>query len=144
MSENTYTGVAQLRKHRSSARKMRLVADLIRGKEVEKALAILEYSPRHASTALGKLLKSAVTNLRSKHEDVDLDDATLRVKTLYVTQAGMMKRTRPAPQGRAMMIRKKFNHVYLSVEAIIEKENKTEVTTSTQQNDNQTNQNTEN
>lgn len=114
------TGVAQLKRNRSSARKMRLVADLIRGKEVKHALSILNYTSKKAATPLYKLLKSAVANLQDKHQEVDLDEASLVVKTLYVNQSKFAKRTRPAPQGRAMLIRKKYNHVYLSVEATYE------------------------
>ena len=99
----------------TSPRKMRLVADLVRGVEVEKALQILKFCPKEASINLEKLLLSAIANWQSKNEEASLEDANLFVKTIYVDSAGMLKRLRPAPQGRAHRIRKRSNHVTLEL-----------------------------
>ena len=99
----------------TSPRKMRLVADLVRGVEVEKALQILKFSPKEASRNLEKLLLSAIANWQAKNEDETLEDAGLFVKSIYVDSAGMLKRLRPAPQGRAHRIRKRSNHVTLEL-----------------------------
>ena len=90
---------------------MRLVADLIRGVEVEKALAILKFSSKEAARNLEKLTLSAIANWQAKNEDANLEDAGLFVKEIYVDSAMMLKRLRPAPQGRAHRIRKRSNHV---------------------------------
>jgi len=95
----------------TSPRKMRLVADLIRGVEVEKALAILKFSSKEAARNLEKLTLSAIANWQAKNEDASLEDAGLFVKEIYVDSAMMLKRLRPAPQGRAHRIRKRSNHV---------------------------------
>jgi large subunit ribosomal protein L22 len=92
---------------------MRLVADQVRGVEVEKALQILKFSPKEASINLEKLLLSAIANWQSKNEEASIEDAGLFVKSIYVDSAGMLKRLRPAPQGRAHRIRKRSNHVTL-------------------------------
>jgi large subunit ribosomal protein L22 len=97
----------------TSPRKMRIVADLIRGVEVEKALYILKFNPKEASINLEKLLLSAIANWQSKNEDAAIEDAGLFVKEIYVDSASMLKRLRPAPQGRAHRIRKRSNHVTL-------------------------------
>jgi len=97
----------------TSPRKMRLVADLVRGVEVEKALQILKFSPKEASRNLEKLLLSAIANWQVKNEDAAIEDAGLFVKEIYVDSASMLKRLRPAPQGRAHRIRKRSNHVTL-------------------------------
>ena len=97
----------------TSPRKMRLVADQIRGVEVEKALQILKFSPKEASRNLEKLLLSAIANWQAKNEDASIEDAGLFVQTICVDSAGMLKRLRPAPQGRAHRIRKRSNHVTL-------------------------------
>jgi len=97
----------------TSPRKMRLVADLVRGIEVEKALQILKFNPKEASINLEKLLFSAIANWQSKNEDVAIEEAGLFVKEIYVDSATMLKRLRPAPQGRAHRIRKRSNHVTL-------------------------------
>ena len=93
-------------------RKMRLVADQIRGVEVEKALQILKFSPKEASINLEKLLLSAIANWQAKNEEASIEDAGL-----CVDSAGMLKRLRPAPQGRAHRIRKRSNHVTLELGA---------------------------
>jgi large subunit ribosomal protein L22 len=95
----------------TSPRKMRLVADLVRGVEVEKALAILKFSSKEAARSLEKLTLSAIANWQAKNEDASIEDAGLFVKEIYVDSATMLKRLRPAPQGRAHRIRKRSNHV---------------------------------
>lgn len=104
---------AKLNNCPTSPRKMRLVADLIRGEGVEKALAILRFNPKEASRRLEKLLLSALANWEAKNEDVNVEDAELFIKEIRVDSAGMLKRLRPAPQGRAHRIRKRSNHVTL-------------------------------
>lgn len=105
--------VAKLNGCPTSPRKMRLVADLIRGVEVEKALQILKFCSKEASINLEKLLLSAIANWQAKNEDSNIEDAALFVKEIFVDSAGMLKRLRPAPQGRAHRIRKRSNHVTL-------------------------------
>jgi len=95
----------------TSPRKMRLVADLVRGVEVEKALQILKFSSKDAARNLEKLTLSAIANWQAKNEDASIEDAGLFVKEIYVDSAMMLKRLRPAPQGRAHRIRKRSNHV---------------------------------
>jgi large subunit ribosomal protein L22 len=102
---------AKLNSCPTSPRKMRLVADLVRGVEVEKALAILKFSPKEAARSLEKLTLSAIANWQAKNEDASIEDAGLFVKEIYVDSASMLKRLRPAPQGRAHRIRKRSNHV---------------------------------
>ena len=97
----------------TSPRKMRIVADSVRGKKVEMALTILKFSQKEASNRLEKLLMSAITNWQSKNEDADVEEANLFIKEIRVDSAGMLKRLRPAPQGRAHRIRKRSNHVTL-------------------------------
>ncbi len=97
----------------TSPRKMRLVADLVRGVEVEKALQILKFNPKEASINLEKLMLSAIANWQAKNEDENIEDAGLFVKEIYVDSATMLKRLRTAPQGRAHRIRKRSNHVTL-------------------------------
>ncbi len=104
---------AKLNNCPSSPRKMRLVADIIRGVEVQKALAILKYSKQHASEKLEKLLLSAIANWQEKNQDADIEEAGLFVKTITVDSARQLKRIRTAPQGRAHRIRKRSNHVSL-------------------------------
>ncbi|MCF6183232.1 MAG: 50S ribosomal protein L22 [Bacteroidales bacterium] len=105
----------------TSPRKMRLVADLIRGEEVLKALDILKYNPKEASGRLEKLLKSAIANWENKNEGQKPEDHFLYVKEIRVDSATMLKRYQPAPQGRAHRIRKRSNHVTLYIDS---KENK--------------------
>jgi len=92
---------------------MRLVADLIRGVKVEKALAILRFNPKESSRKLEKLLLSALANWQAKNEDASVEDAALFVQEIRVDGGTMLKRLRPAPQGRAHRIRKRSNHVTL-------------------------------
>jgi large subunit ribosomal protein L22 len=104
---------AKLNNCPTSPRKMRLVADLVRGEKVEKALNILRFSQKEASRRLEKLLLSAVANWQAKNEDADIEQAELFVKEIRVDSGSMLKRLRPAPQGRAHRIRKRSNHVTL-------------------------------
>ena len=104
---------AKLNNCPTSPRKMRLVADTVRGKKVDTALAILKFSQKEASNKLEKLLMSAISNWQAKNEDADVEQANLFVKEIRVDSAGMLKRLRPAPQGRAHRIRKRSNHVTL-------------------------------
>ncbi len=101
----------------TSPRKMRLVADLIRGIEVKHALDILKFSPKEASKRLEKLLLSAISNWESKNEGVRMEEAGLYVKEIFVDSARVLKRLRPAPQGRAHRIRKRSNHVTIVLES---------------------------
>ena len=92
---------------------MRLVADQLRGEDIKKALAILKFSPKEAARRLEKLLLSAIANWQAKNESDDVEKANLFIKEIKVDSAGMLKRIRPAPQGRAHRIRKRSNHVTL-------------------------------
>ncbi|MGC4057176.1 MAG: 50S ribosomal protein L22 [Chitinophagaceae bacterium] len=108
--------VARLRNQPTSPRKMRLLADLIRGMNVEQALNTLKFSPKHPSVPLEKLLLSAIANWRMKNEGADVIEANLYVKTIYVDGGRTLKRMNPAPQGRAYRLRKRSNHVTLVVD----------------------------
>jgi len=113
---------AKLNNCPTSPRKMRLVADLVRGVEVNKALQILKFNTKEASTRLEKLLLSAVANWQIKNEDARMEDSGLFVKEIQVDSARVLKRLRPAPQGRAHRIRKRSNHVTVVVGSKSEKE----------------------
>ena len=106
---------AKLNNCPTSPRKMRLVADQVRGEDVNKALAILKFSPKEASRRLEKLLLSALANWQAKNEEADIEKAALFVKEIRVDGGNMLKRLRPAPQGRAHRIRKRSNHVTLVI-----------------------------
>ncbi|MDG1295779.1 MAG: 50S ribosomal protein L22 [Saprospiraceae bacterium] len=109
--------VAKLRNCPMSARKMRLVVDLIRGKEVEEALDILRFTKKEAAVWLEKLVLSAVANWENKLDSADsADNYGLVIKTAFSDQGTMLKRFRPAPHGRAHRIRKHTNHVTIVVE----------------------------
>ncbi|HDZ15222.1 hypothetical protein LCGC14_0539490 [marine sediment metagenome] len=108
---------AKLNNCPTSPRKMRLVADLIRGVQVEKALAILRFNPKEASRKLEKLLLSALANWQMKNEDASVEEADLFVHEIRVDGGTMLKRLRPAPQGRAHRIRKRSNHITLVLES---------------------------
>lgn len=112
-AERADMAFAKLNNCPTSPRKMRLVADQVRGAEVEKALAILRFSPKEASKRLEKLLLSAIANWQAKNEDANIEEADLFVKEIKVDSGRMLKRLRPAPQGRAHRIRKRSNHVTL-------------------------------
>ncbi|MDR0792804.1 MAG: 50S ribosomal protein L22 [Chitinophagaceae bacterium] len=108
--------IAKLKNYPTGPRKMRLLADVIREMEVEKALSILEHHPQHNAVPLAKLLKSAVANWGLKNEGQDVAEAGLVVKTILVDGARSLKRMRPAPQGRGYRIRKRSNHVTIIVD----------------------------
>lgn len=110
--------VAKLKNVPTSPRKMRLVADLIRGERVSKALNILKYEPKAGSPKLEKLLLSAISNWESKNQDAKLEDADLFVKDIWVDGGRILKRLRPAPQGRAHRVRKRSNHVTLVIDSL--------------------------
>ena len=109
--------VAKLNNYPTSPRKMRLLADLIRGLEVEKALSILQFNPKHPAVPMYKLLKSAINNWEQKNTDEKVEDAGLVVKTIMVDCGRVIKRMRPAPQGRGYRVRKRSNHVTLVVDS---------------------------
>ena len=109
--------VAKLNNYPTGPRKMRLLADVIRGMEVEKALAILEHHPQHNATPLAKLLKSAINNWEQKNSGASAADSGLVVKTVFVDGGRTLKRMRPAPQGRGYRVRKRSNHVTLIVDS---------------------------
>ncbi|WP_062062060.1 50S ribosomal protein L22 [Aquimarina longa] len=115
--EKKQIAFAKLNNCPTSPRKMRLVADLVRGEKVEKALHILRFNPKEASRRLEKLLLSAIANWQAKNEDASIEDADLFVKEIRVDGGSMLKRLRPAPQGRAHRIRKRSNHVTIVVAA---------------------------
>ncbi len=104
---------AKLNNCPTSPRKMRLVVDTIRGQRVETALNKLRFTNRESAKRIEKLLLSAIANWQSKNEDADVESADLFIKEIKVDSAGMLKRLRPAPQGRAHRIRKRSNHVTL-------------------------------
>ena len=106
--------VAKLNNYPTSPRKMRLLADLIRGMKVEKALAVLDHNPKHPAVPLRKLVLSAISNWKQKNEGAD--ETALLVKTIMVDGARVIKRMRPAPQGRGYRVRKRSNHVTLVVD----------------------------
>ena len=114
-AEKKQRAFAKLTNCPTSPRKMRLVADQVRGIEVEKALYILKFSTKDASKNLEKLLLSAIANWQAKNENSSIEEAGLFVKSICVDSAGMLKRLRPAPQGRAHRIRKRSNHVTLEL-----------------------------
>jgi len=109
--------VAKLQDCPTSPRKMRLVVDLIRGENVEKALYILKYTNKEAAIRVEKLLLSAIKNWEAKNEDKRVEDSGLYVKEISVGGGRQLKRLRPAPQGRGYRIRKRSNHVTLIVDS---------------------------
>ncbi len=100
----------------TSPRKMRLVADMIRGERANIALNILRFDSKHASNTLEKLLLTAISDWQMQNEDISIEEADLYVKEIYVDSARMLKRLRPAPQGRAHRIRKRSNHVTIVID----------------------------
>ena len=123
---------AVLRNCPTSPRKMRLVADMIKGVEVNKALDMLKFSSKEASRRVEKLLLSAIANWQGKNEGARIEEANLYVKTAYVDQSRTLKRIQPAPQGRAHRIKKRSNHVTVVIdtrnqveenEVVLEQEN---------------------
>ena len=108
---NKSIAFAKLNNCPTSPRKMRLVADMVRGTNVERALQLLKFSNKEASRKVEKLVLSAVANWEAKNEDASIEDANLFIKEIKVDSGTMLKRLRPAPQGRAHRIRKRSNHV---------------------------------
>jgi large subunit ribosomal protein L22 len=102
----------------TSPRKMRLVTDLIRGLEVNKALDILKFTEKEAAKRVEKLLISAISNWQMKNEGVRIEDRKIYVKEVFVDQGRTLKRLRPAPQGRAHRIRKRSNHVTIILDSV--------------------------
>ena len=109
--------VARLRDVPTSPRKMRLIADLIRGQRVSRALGLLKYQPQAGADILQKVLLSAVANWQQKNEDERIEDADLYIKTIFVDGGPMLKRLRPAPQGRGHRIRKRSNHITIVIDS---------------------------
>ena len=116
--ENKTRFFAVLKNCPTSPRKMRLVADLVRGEEVNKALDILKFSQKEASNRLEKLVLSAVANWQVKNEGVRIEDSHLFVKEVFVDSGRMLKRLQTAPQGRAYRIRKRSNHVTVVLDSV--------------------------
>jgi large subunit ribosomal protein L22 len=117
-AEKATTAIARLNNSPIAPRKMRLVADLVRGVEVNKALNILQHNSKIASVSLEKLLRSAIANWEQKNEGKSIEEETLIVRTIYVDGGAMMKRIQAAPQGRAHRIRKRSNHVTIIVDGV--------------------------
>lgn len=109
--------VARLNNVPTAPRKMRLVVDMVRGRNVNEALNILKFEPKYGAEKVEKLLLSAIANWQVKNEDERLEDADLYIKEIRVDGGRMLKRLRPAPQGRAHRIRKRSNHVTLVVDS---------------------------
>jgi large subunit ribosomal protein L22 len=119
----TYSAV--LRNCPIAPRKMRLVADMVRGVEVNRALDMLKFNPKDASGRLEKLVLSAVANWQNKNENVRLEESNLIVKEIFVDQSKTLKRIKPAPQGRAYRVRKRSNHITVILGSPKEKAEKT-------------------
>jgi large subunit ribosomal protein L22 len=117
--QNKQIAFAKLNNSPIAPRKMRMVADLIRGLEVNKALNILQHNAKDASTSLEKLLRSALANWEQKNEGKSIEEEKLVVKTIQVDGGTMLKRIQAAPQGRAHRIRKRSNHVTIVVDSLI-------------------------
>ncbi|RIJ36774.1 50S ribosomal protein L22 [Pontibacter oryzae] len=114
--------VAKLKNVPTSPRKMRMVADLVRGKSVSKALGILKFEANAGAAKVEKLLLSALANWQQNNEDARIEDANLYIKTIFVDEGKMLKRLRPAPQGRGYRIRKRSNHVTLVIDSMTEEQ----------------------
>lgn len=110
--------IAKLNDYPTSPRKARLVCDLIRGLSVNQALGILTYQPQAAAPVVKKVLLSAVANWQQKNEDLKIEEANLVVKEIFVDGGRMLKRLRPAPQGRAYRVRKRSHHLTIVVDSI--------------------------
>ena len=113
--------IAKLNNVPTSPRKMRLIADLIRGKEVDMALNILKFDSKVGSKKMEKLLLSAIANWQDKNKNEKIEDANLFIKEIFVNGGKMIKRLRPAPQGRAHRIRKRSNHITMVLDNLIKK-----------------------
>lgn len=116
--EKLKTYQAVLRNCPTSPRKMRLVTDMIKGMDVNKALNVLKYSSKEASRNVEKLLLSAIANWQAKNEGVRIEESNLYVKEAFVNQGRTLKRLQTAPQGRAYRIRKRSNHVTLILDSL--------------------------
>lgn len=114
--------VARLKNVPTSPRKMRLVAGLVRGKSVNKALGLLKFEANSGAVRIEKLLLSALANWQQKNEDSRIEDANLFIKEIFVDEGKMLKRLRPAPQGRGYRIRKRSNHVTLVIDSMTEEQ----------------------
>ena len=125
LAAKTGPATAYLNNAPTSPRKMRLIADLIRGERVSNALNILKYDAKHPSAKMEKLLLSAINNWEAKNTDVKLEEADLFVKEIFVGGGRILKRLRPAPQGRAHRVRKRSNHITLVVDRMPAKAEKT-------------------
>jgi large subunit ribosomal protein L22 len=112
--------VAKLKDVPTSPRKMRLIADLIRGQRVSRALGILKFQPQAGAATLQKVLLSAVANWQQKNANERIEDADLYVKTIFVDGGPMLKRLRPAPQGRGHRIRKRSNHITIVIDSAVQ------------------------
>lgn len=120
--EKRNVSMARLVGNSTSPRKARLMADLVRGKDVEYALNVLKYSKKESSEKMRKLLLSAIANWQAKNEDLRVEESNLYVKEIFVDSGTILKRLRPAPQGRAHRIRKRSNNITIVVDS------KTEIT----------------
>ena len=114
--------VARLKNVPTSPRKMRLVAGLVRGKSVNKALGLLKFEANSGAARIEKLLLSALSNWQQKNEDSRIEDANLFIKEIFVDEGKMLKRLRPAPQGRGYRIRKRSNHVTIIIDSMTEEQ----------------------
>ncbi len=119
--------VARLKNNKGSARKARLVLDLIRGKDVEEALNILKFNHKYVSKKVEKLLESAINNWEQKNEGMRVEDSELYVKEAYADGASVLKRFQPAPFGRAYRIRKRLSHITIVVDSRVQAEELNEV-----------------
>lgn len=129
--EKKQTAMASLNNCPTSTQKMRLVADLIRGVEVNRALDVLRYSTKQPARKLEKLLMSAIANWQKKNEDARIEKSNLFVKEIYVNQGRTLKRLRPAPQGRGYRIRKRSNHVTIILDSLNKIQQEKEVVSQT-------------
>jgi large subunit ribosomal protein L22 len=114
--------IAKLNNVPTSPRKMRLVAGLVRGQSVNKALGLLKFEANAGAEKIEKLLLSALSNWQQKNEDARIEDSNLYIKEIRVDEGKMLKRLRPAPQGRGHRIRKRSNHVTLIIDSRVEEE----------------------
>ncbi|KAA9333769.1 50S ribosomal protein L22 [Adhaeribacter soli] len=114
--------VAKLRNVPTSPRKMRLVANMVRGKQVNSALGILKFEANSGAEKIEKLLLSALSNWQAKNEDARIEESNLYIKAIFVDEGRTLKRLRPAPQGRGHRIRKRSNHVTLIIDTKSEEE----------------------
>lgn len=122
--------VAKLKNVPTSPRKMRLVAGLVRGKSVSKALGLLKFEPNAGAPRIEKLLLSALANWQQKNEDARIEEANLYIKEIFVDEGKMLKRLRPAPQGRGHRIRKRSNHVTVVIDSMTEEQLEKQLTKS--------------